>query len=217
MSVATVREIKEVGPEMIAVKLESAPEFEAEPGQFVLVEAQIEGETASEYFTLSSPLVGETFEITAKYDSSGTVGPWLADRDLDDEIEFEIKGPFGDIQYRGGHDVIIMASGPGIGPAVGITERARDTDSAATIIYQTKTPAFEDRLEELESRKAEIHIVSDSDELTDRLQATDSNATVYVFGFSAFISSTRDALKAAAIDPGPIYFENFGPDLTSGS
>jgi ferredoxin-NADP reductase len=195
---------------MIAIKLESPPEFEAEPGQFVLVEAPIDGETETGYYTLSSPVVGETFEITAKYDSSGTVGPWLADRDLDDEIE--IKGPFGDIQYTGGHNVIVMASGPGIGPAVGITERARNTDSAATIIYQTKTPAYEDRLEKLELREAEIHIVSDSDDLTDRLQVTDSNATVYVFGFSAFISAARDALKAAAIDSGSVYFENFGPE-----
>jgi len=210
MSVATVQGIKEVGPQMIAIKLESPPEFEAEPGQFVLVEAPIDGETESGYYTLSSPVVGETFEITAKYDSSGTVGPWLADRDRDDEIE--IKGPFGDIQYTGGHDVIVMASGPGIGPAVGITERARNTDSAATIIYQTKTPAYEDRLEKLELREAQIHIVSDSEDLTDRLQATDSNPTVYVFGFSAFISSARDALKAAAIDFRSVYFENFGPE-----
>jgi ferredoxin-NADP reductase len=212
MSVATVQGIKEVGPEMIAVKLESPPEFEAEPGQFVLVKARIDGEIESEYYMLSSPLVGETLEITAKYDSSGTVSPWLADRDFDGEIEIEITGPFGDIQYTGGHDVIIMASGPGIGPAVGITERARDTDSAATIIYQTKTPAFEDRLEELARRKAQIHIVSDSDDLTDHIQATDSNATVYVFGFSAFISSARDALKAAEIDSESVYFENYGPE-----
>lgn len=210
MSVAIVRGIKEVGPQMIAVELESPPDFEAEPGQFVLVEAPIDGETESGYYTLSSPVVGETFEITAKYDSSGTVGPWLADRDVDDEIE--IKGPFGDIQYTGGHDVIVLASGPGIGPAVGIAERARDTDSAATIIYQTETPAYEDRLKELELREAQIHIVTGPGHLADRLRAADSDATVYVFGFAEFISSAKDALATAAIDSGSVHVESFGPE-----
>lgn len=210
MPVTTVRTIREVGPQTIAIELESPPDFDAEPGQFVLVRVPVDDDTETGYYTLSSPSVGETFEITAKYDSSGTVGPWLAEREAGDEIEFE--GPYGDIRYTGGHDIIVAASGPGIGPAVGIAERARDTDAEATIIYQTETPAYVDRLEQLSERGAQVQFTSGYDEMVDLLQSTDSSTSIYVFGFAAFISSTRDALSTVGIDLDTVHIENFGPE-----
>ncbi|MFQ3294681.1 MAG: ferredoxin-NADP reductase [Natrialbaceae archaeon] len=208
MPLATVRTVREVGSQMIAIELESPPEFDADPGQFVKVEATKDGDTESGYYTLSSPTIDETFEITAKYDSSGTVGPWLAEREAGDEISF--TGPYGDIRYTGGHDVVVVASGPGIGPAVGIAERALDTGAEATVIYH-EASAYSDRLEQLDERGARIHYVSEYHEIVDQFQSADSSAT-YVFGFAEFISSAKDALAAAGIDSEVVHIENFGPE-----
>lgn len=210
MPVTTVRDVREVGPQTIAIELESPTEFEAEPGQFVLIRAPVDGDVESGYYTLSSPVVDETFQVTAEYDDNGTVGPWLSEREVDDEVEFE--GPFGDITYTGEDDVVVMAGGPGIGPAVGIAERAIDTDAMANVIYQAETPAYEDRLQTLNDRGAQIEIISDSTDLANKLQAADSNATIYVFGFAAFVSEAQDALSAADIDPDSAHIESFGPE-----
>jgi ferredoxin-NADP reductase len=74
MAVTTVRDVREVGPQTIAVELESPSEFEAEPGQFVLIKAPVDGEVESGHYTLSSPVAGATSETTAEYEESGTVG-----------------------------------------------------------------------------------------------------------------------------------------------
>jgi len=75
-----VTDIETVGDSVIAVKLETPPEFDADPGQFILVRATLSGETETSYYTLSAPRVGDTFEITVAIDPDGTVGPWLAEK-----------------------------------------------------------------------------------------------------------------------------------------
>ena len=51
----TVRAVDTVGPDTIALELDTPDGFEAKPGQFVLVSATVDGEELSRYYTLSSP------------------------------------------------------------------------------------------------------------------------------------------------------------------
>ena len=64
MPSATALAIEEVGPQDAGHRVRAPPDFEAEPGQFALVEAPIDGELETGYYTLSSPVVGKTFEIS---------------------------------------------------------------------------------------------------------------------------------------------------------
>lgn len=208
MTTTHVQSISSVGPRTVALRLAVPAGFEAYPGQFVLVRATIDGREESGHYTLSSPTVTDSFEITVEVDPDGTLGPWLADRERGDSLEFD--GPFGATTYEGNEDVVVLASGPGIGPAVGIGERARATGAAATICYDGDEPAHADRLEALREDGAEV--VLGTSELEERLVDVDDADEVYVFGFESFVEVATEALSEADLDPTAAHVENFGPE-----
>ncbi len=217
----TVDAVEEVGTRTVALELRTPEGFDAEPGQFLLVRATVDGggeqrssgnrsgtgdveETG--YYTLSSPDAEGTMEITVEYVPEGTLAPWLAERTPGDEIE--IEGPFGDVRYTGDGPVVVLAEGPGIGPAVGIAERARGAGHDATVIFWGEDPPHRDRLDALDAGGATVLVVGSLDEAVDIL--TDAAAaTVYVFGFESFVRDAKTVAEAAGVDD--VRAENFGP------
>lgn len=202
----TVKRLSTVGDRTSAIELETPDDFEAYPGQFVLVRAIIDGEEETGYYTISSPTVNETFEITVAADPDGTLGPWLTDRHIDDEVE--IEGPYGNIQYTGDGDALVFAGGPGIGPAVGIGELARSADQNVTIVYGGSEPPHRERLDALESNGASVVITEDMETVSESL---DFSATVYVFGFQGFVNDVKAALTDRGVDVSEVEIESFGP------
>ncbi|WP_267642673.1 FAD-dependent oxidoreductase [Haloarchaeobius amylolyticus] len=209
-TVVSVRGVRTVGPDTVALDLETPDGFDALPGQFVLLRATIEGEELSRYYTLSSPTVGETFEITVGVDPEGDLTPWLAD--LDAGAEVRIEGPFGNVHYDDEGDVVVVAGGPGIGPAVAIAERAVEHGHEATVVYQDDEPAHEDRLVELEDAGSLVQVFDDDadDEVADAVGAATDRGEVYVFGFQDFCELVQDALADAGVDPDEAHVESFG-------
>jgi len=206
MTQTTVTAIEEVGTRTVALELETPEGFDADPGQFVLVRATVDGVEETGYYTLSSPDTEETMEITVEYVPEGTLAPWLAEREPGDTVE--IEGPFGDVQYTGDGDAIVVAEGPGIGPAVGIAERATRADHDATVVFWGEEPPHRDRLDALESAGATVLLVSSLDEAADTLAAA-GDATVYVFGFESFVRDAKTVADAVGVDD--LQAESFGP------
>ena len=205
MTEVTVEAVEEVGTRTVALTLETPEGFDAEPGQFLLVRATVDGSEETGYYTLSSPDTDGTMEITVEYVPEGTLAPWLAERTAGDTVD--IEGPFGDVRYTGEGDAVVLAEGPGIGPAVGIAERAREDGHDATIVFWGEDPPHRDRLDALEADGATVLVVESLDEAVDSL--TDSDATVYVFGFESFV---RDAKTVAeATGAADVRAESFGP------
>jgi ferredoxin-NADP reductase len=209
MPEVSVENIEDIGTETIALTLNTPSDFEAYPGQFVLIRGEIDDKEESSYYTISSPTVNDTFEVTVAVDQSeGVLGPWLADHEVGDKIT--IEGPFGDIQYRGNGNVVVFAAGPGIGPAVGIAERAMDANNEAVLIYYGTDPAHSTRLETLSEQGTDIVLTEDVDqEIDDELFAS---RTVYIFGFDEFATHVRDVLTDNDIDLDKVEIENFGPE-----
>lgn len=205
MPALRITRIEDVGEQTVAIEVETPAEFEAHPGQFVLVRATIEGEEEAGYYTISSPDVEEVFEMTIAVDPDGTLGPWLAERTLGDEIT--VEGPFGDVQYTGDANALVFARGPGIGPAVGIAERARESGHDATIVHGGNQPPHRKRLANLEERGATVVLTNDLVGTAESLSADEA----YVFGFQEFVEETKDALTAAGIDLADVEIESFGP------
>ncbi|WP_435335089.1 FAD-dependent oxidoreductase [Haloarchaeobius sp. TZWWS8] len=205
-----VAAVRSVGTDTIALDLETPETFGALPGQFVLLRAEVDGEELSRYYTLSSPTVTETFEITVGVDPDGDLTPWLAD--LEEGAELRIEGPFGNVSYDDEGDVIVVAGGPGIGPAVAIAERAAEHGHGATVIYQDEAYAHEDRLDTLEQNGHEVSLFEDGDDdgVRDAIVATADRGEVYVFGFQAFCELATDALEDAGIDAAEAHVESFG-------
>ncbi|WP_290809888.1 FAD-dependent oxidoreductase [Halovivax sp.] len=208
----TVEAVREVGRDTVALELKTPEAFDALPGQFVLVRATPDGadEEVARHYTLSSPDVEDTFEITVAVDPDGDLTPWLAARQPGDEID--VEGPFGEITYHRDRDVVAVAGGPGVGPAVGIGEAARDAGYEVAIVYQDDEPAHEDRLEALAADGADLTIVDDGDDeaLAAAVGEHVDDGQLYAFGFKDFVFAVRDAIEEAGGDPDEALIENFG-------
>jgi ferredoxin-NADP reductase len=204
----TVRAVRSVGPNAVALELATPEGFTALPGQFVLVRATVDGEEIGRHYTLSSPTVGDRFELTVGVDPDGDLSPWLADRSAGDELD--VEGPFGDVDYDDDGDVVVLAGGPGVGPAIGIAERARERDHAAAVVYRDDDPIHEDRLAALASDGADVAVLGDDASLDAAVARVVDAGSTYVFGFRAFVDDALAAVEAAGDDPDGAAVENFG-------
>jgi len=207
MPQVTVAAVEAVGPNTVALELRTPAGFAADPGQFVLVRGTVDGAEETGYYTLSSPDTEGTMEITVEAPPEATLAPWLADRRPDDAVE--IEGPFGDVRYTGEGPVAVLAAGPGIGPAVGIAERARRAGHDATVIFEGTEPPHHDRLEALADGGATVRVVGSLSAATDAVEAAEAaGATVYAFGFESFVGHAKEAAVAAGVDD--LRVESFG-------
>lgn len=204
-----IRSVTDVGPGSVAIEFETPSEFDGVPGQFVEVSARLEDEFIQRYFTLSSADVEDTFEITVGIDPDGTFSPWLANRESGDSVR--ISGPYGDVYYRGEDRIVVIAAGPGIGPAVGIGERAHLEDAAIAIVHPAGNTVHRERLQSLSEAGASIYWAEGGleDAVQEAINAV--GGTVYVYGFSPFVQDAIAAIEAAGYDPDDARVESFGP------
>jgi len=208
----TVTDVTAVGPETVAIEFERPDGFSAQPGQFVKLLATVDGEEDARFYTLSSPDVVDTFEITVEIDpaESGPFSEQLAALSAGDTIE--MSGPFGSDYYEGEDRVVVLAGGPGIGPAVGIGERAVADGNAAHLVYRAETPVHETRLDELAEAGATVTITTDAAfaAAVDEAITADETEQVFVYGFDEFVTAATDAIDAAGGDAAAAKVENFG-------
>jgi ferredoxin-NADP reductase len=206
VSVAAVRA---VGPDAVALDISTPEEFDASPGQFVKLTASPGGEEESRFYTVSSPRVGDTFEVTIEIDPDGALGPWLADREPGDTLTLD--GPFGNTYYEGEQRVVVLAGGPGVGPAIGIAERALEDGNEAAVVYRDDDPIHADRLDALEERGAFVAVLGAEASMVDAVGAALADGgQVFVYGFADFLDDAIDAIGAAGGDPDRAKVENFG-------
>jgi ferredoxin-NADP reductase len=209
----TVAAVREVGPDAVAIALETPEGFSAEPGQFVKLSTEIDGETEARFYTVSSPDTDETFEFTISYDpeEGGAFSEYLLS--IEDGDTVTITGPFGSDYYEGEDRVVVLAGGPGVGPAVAIAERALADGNEAAIVYRDDDPIHEDRLATIAGTGADVFILNESEPLTaavDEVLTTDAGEQVFIYGFADFLEDANNAISAAGGDPDEAKAENFG-------
>lgn len=206
---ATVTAIEDAGPDSFALVFETPNGFDAEPGQFVKCTIDIDGETHSRFYSISSPRVGETFELTIEIDPDGEVSPRLRSLEAGDELI--LSGPYGNAHYEGESRVLVVAGGPGIGPAVGIAERTIDDSGDAAVIYRDDDPLHVDRLDALDSAGANITVLADEESVRPAIETVDlTDRQVFIYGFADFLDDATAGLAAAGGEPDQAKVENFG-------
>ncbi|SMO75427.1 FAD-dependent oxidoreductase [Halorubrum cibi] len=208
-----VTAVEEVGSDTYAIRFDTPDGFAAEPGQFVKLGTEIDGEAVARFYTLSSPTTEGTFEVTVGIDveEGGEFSRFLAD--IEPGVEMSLSGPFGDQHYDGEGRVVVLAGGPGIGPAVAIARRAIDDGGAAAVVYRDDDPAHEARLDDLRGRGASIAVLDGDDDLSAAVAEAVTGAAdeaVFVYGFAGFVDDARDAIEAAGGDADGAKVENFG-------
>ncbi|QLD86557.1 FAD-dependent oxidoreductase [Natronomonas halophila] len=209
----TVAAVRDVGPDAVAIDLETPEDFSAEPGQFVKLSTEIDGETEAGFYTVSSPDTDETFEFTISYDpeEGGAFSEYLLSIEAGDAVT--ITGPFGSDYYEGEARVVVLAGGPGVGPAVAIAERALADGNEAAIVYRDDNPLHEDRLATIAGTGADVFILNESEPLTaavDEVLTNDAGEQVFIYGFADFLEDANNAISAAGGDPDEAKAENFG-------
>ncbi|MFB6132073.1 MAG: FAD-dependent oxidoreductase [Halanaeroarchaeum sp.] len=204
-----VRSVEPVGEDVVAITFESPPDFDGEPGQFVRLSATVDGNIVQRFYTLSSPDTTETFEVTVAIDPEGSLGPWLGNRDPGDTID--LSGPYGDHFYEGEEGVVVIAAGPGIGPAIAIGERTIREGGTAALVYPVTLDVHADRLDELAD--AGVDLMTFEDDLDDAVSRATSavDGTAFVYGFESFVSDAVRALESVGIDASDVKIESFGP------
>lgn len=209
-----IRRLTPVGPETVAITLAAPPDFDARPGQFVQISRTIAGEVVTRHFTISSPTVGETFELTVGVDPSGQLSPWLADADPGDTVA--VDGPYGRVYYEDERAVACLAAGPGIGPAVGVAERTVMEGGEATVVYETDHRGdrlvHADRLAALSRAGGSVFVCRPREEgrLGDLVASIPGATRVFAYGFQPFVDRVTAAIRSAGGDPHDAKIENFG-------
>ncbi len=210
---STVTDVREIGTNAVAIDISTPTDFSALPGQFVKLSTTIDGETVGRFYTISSPDTEETFELTVSYDpeEGGEFSEYLLSLRTGDRIT--ITGPFGKNHYENEARVVILAGGPGIGPAVAIAERAIADGGTAAIVYQDDEPLHEDRLAALSAAGADVFILAEASKLTDAVSDvyTDtSDEQIFIYGFADFLAEAKAAIEAAGGETDDLKAENFG-------
>jgi len=200
--------LREVGPHTIALCVVSPPGFDARPGQFVQLRAAVDGEPVTRHYSVSSPEVDETFELTVGIDREGTLTPWLAGAEPGETVE--VDGPFGRVHYEGEDSVVALAGGPGIGAAVGVAEAALARGGDAALVYRTEELVHEARLARLAADGARVYAVGGEDAFGAAVGDVTGRGQVFVYGFEPFVEVTETAIRAAGGDPAAAKVENFG-------
>lgn len=208
----TVESVASVGPDTYALRLHAPTGFAAEPGQFVKLGTEIDGESIARFYTLSSPRVDETFEVTVGIDpeEGGPFSAFLSDASAGTEMT--LSGPYGDHHYDGEPRVVVIAGGPGVGPAVAIAERALDDGGEAAVVYRDDDVAHADRIESLRRRGVSVRLLGVDEPLTDTVAEALVHAddeTVFVYGFGDLVDDATAAVAAAGGDPDAAKIENF--------
>ena len=205
-----VTSVSEVGPDTVAITFETPAGFSAAPGQFVRLDGTVDSETYRRFYTLSSPDTDGTFEVTVEVDKAagGPFSPYLAGLEVGDEIG--MAGPFGSAHYEGERRVVVLAGGPGVGPAVGLGERARREGGEVAIVYRDETPAHRERLDRLREEGATV-VVTDEEidgHVADIVTGTAAEQ-VFVYGFDPFVTAALAAIERAGGDPDAAKVESF--------
>lgn len=210
---ATVSAVETVGRDTYALRFHAPDDFAAEPGQFVKLGTEIDGESTARFYTLSSPTVEDTFEVTVGIDpdDSGDFSAFLADATAGTEMT--LSGPFGDQYYDGESRAVVVAGGPGVGPAVAIAERALDDGAETAVVYRDDDTAHADRIERLTERGATVHCLDADADLRDALADVVTGAadeTIFVYGFAGLVDDATAAIGAVGGDADAAKIENFG-------
>jgi len=207
----TVAAVEPVGDDAVVIEFESPDGFDAQPGQFVKLGAVVDGEQLNRFYTISSADVAETFEVTVEIDPEGELGPYLDALAAGDTLT--MSGPYGSDYYEGEPRVVVLAGGPGVGPAIGIARRALADGNEAAIVYRDDAPIHEDALAALESDGVTVHVIDADTDMTDTVAdvVTDSDGEqVFIYGFADFLDAATAAIEATGVSPEAAKVENFG-------
>jgi all-trans-retinol 13,14-reductase len=212
------------------------------PGQFVTVEAQIDGKKVCRSYTMSStPTRPDHFEITIKRVEGGVFSNWICDT-FEPGQRLRMSGPFGDFTCapKPAKKMLLLSAGSGITPMLSMARWIVDTQAnsktAVDMVFLHAARRQEDlifgsEVKQLGKRHAgtrvRIALSQEPSESTWRGSRGRLNATmlrraapdlierdVYLCGPEGFMASARAMLIKAGLPSTQLHEESF--DVSAG-
>ena len=118
--------------------------FEFLPGQFIMLEAKVNGKIERRAYSISSSPTEKNFiEITVKKVENGKVSNYV--HSLKEGASLEIKGPYGHFTLdEKAKDIVLIAAGCGVAPFMSMAKYIinKKLDINVKLIYSEKTPEY---------------------------------------------------------------------------
>ena len=207
--------------------------FHFEPGQFVTLELEIDGQPISRCYTISSPPTRpHLIAITVKRVVGGPVSNWLHDN-VTPGAKITVRAPLGQfiLPGRPAAKYLFLSGGSGITPVMSMTRTLFDLGSDADVLFvhAARTPAdiiFRRELEAIAAVAPNIRVVHicESDYPSERwiglrgrltaaaLQAIAPDLherVTYTCGPPAYMAAVRRVLGEASYDMAKYHEESF--------
>ena len=208
------------------------------PGQFVTVEAQIDGLRVCRSYTLSSaPTRPDRFELTVKRVRQGPFSNWICDR-LKAGDTLRMSGPFGEFSCapKPRRKLLMLSAGSGITPMLAMARWIVDTKADVDLVFvhaarRQSEIIFARELRQLGKQHAGTKVrIALSQEPEDsswrgsrgrlslavlKRAAPDLiEREVYLCGPEGFMDSARDFLSLAGLPSAQLHEESF--DVSAG-
>ncbi|MRG95369.1 nitric oxide synthase oxygenase [Polyangium spumosum] len=128
----------------------------AEPGQHIVIQAEIDGRFIERPYTLSAPTTSGHYEITVKRLQGGVFTTWLFERRPEDAL-IRVSAPGGHFTLpRNDRPVVYLVAGIGVTPAIAAVRAIREEGASRRVHvdYSAHSPASAPYADELHALAA---------------------------------------------------------------
>ena len=199
-----------------------------QPGQYLGVKLDIDGQTVQRNYSLSDSPNGQTYRISVKREPGGLVSNYFHDH-VQPGYQIDTFAPAGEFTLaETSNPIVLLTAGVGQTPALPMLDRALACGRQVVYLHaalNSAVHAFRDRVDALASYHPNLrHVYIYSEPLPDDRahrhgfvtadllrEHTPANAEIYFLGPKPFMSHVNRLLRELGVAAERIHYEFFGP------
>jgi glycine betaine catabolism B len=228
---AIIEEVIKETKDTSTLRLKLENPFEWEPGQFIMVSADINGEKVRRAYSIASSPTRDLLDITIRQTDTPTMSKYLNERKGGDELD--VKGPYGKFIWteKVSPNLVCLGAGSGITPFRAFLQYIIDKklDNKIVLLYSCgygDNVIFKDELEKLVKQVKNcnygLYITRDPMGISNvklgriNKKALEAHvkdlpdANYYLCGTPGFVSSLIEGLQEIGVDKNHIKREQWG-------
>ncbi|QXH55875.1 NO-inducible flavohemoprotein [Pseudomonas maumuensis] len=210
--------------------VDGKPVLKAEPGQYIGLKLEIDGQEQRRNYSLSALCDGEQYRISVKREAGGKVSNYLHDGLMVGDT-LQLFPPSGDFTLVASEKPLVLISGGvGITPTLAMLEAALETERPVHFIHCARNGAvhaFRDWIDGLAARHPQLkrfycYAEEDGSQAADAVGLLDQellaewlprerDIDAYFLGPKGFMAAIKRQLKGLGVPEGQSRYEFFGP------
>ncbi|MGG7598637.1 NO-inducible flavohemoprotein, partial [Pseudomonas sp. WC1] len=212
------------------VPVDGKPVLKAEPGQYIGLKLEIDGQEQRRNYSLSALCDGEQYRISVKREAGGKVSNYLHDGLMVGDT-LQLFPPSGDFTLvASDKPLVLISGGVGITPTLAMLEAALETERPVHFIHCARNGAvhaFRDWIDGLAARHPQLkrfycYAEEDGSQAADAVGLLDQDLLAewlprerdieaYFLGPKGFMAAIKRQLKGLGVPQGQSRYEFFGP------